>query len=42
LNRIVAKQIPDAVLVILDGVKHAILLEAPERVAEEIQKFLAR
>ena len=42
LNRIMAKQIPDAVLVILDGVKHAILLEAPERVAEEIQNFLAR
>ncbi|MCK5923488.1 MAG: alpha/beta hydrolase, partial [Methylococcales bacterium] len=42
LNRIIAKQIPDAELVILDGVKHAILLEDPERVAEEIQKFLAR
>jgi pimeloyl-ACP methyl ester carboxylesterase len=42
LNRIIAKKIPDAELVILDGVKHAILLEAPERVAEEIQKFLAR
>ena len=42
LNQIIAKQIPDAELVILDGVKHAILLEAPERVAEEIQNFLAR
>ena len=42
LNQIIAKQIPDAELVILDGMKHAILLEAPERVAEEIQKFLAR
>ena len=40
LNRIIAKKIPDAELVILEDVKHAILLEAPERVAEEIQKFL--
>ena len=42
LNRIIAKKIPDAELVILDGVKHAILLEAPERVAKEIKKFLSR
>jgi pimeloyl-ACP methyl ester carboxylesterase len=42
LNRIIANQIPDAELVILDGMKHAILLEAPERVADEIREFLVR
>jgi 3-oxoadipate enol-lactonase len=42
LNRFIAETIPNAELVILDGLKHAILLEAPERVASHIRDFLLR
>ena len=33
---------PDAELVILDGLKHAILIEAPDRVACQVRDFLLR
>ena len=40
LNRYIAGRLPNAELVILDGLRHAILLEAPERVAEHLRAFL--
>ena len=40
LNRIIADTMPMAELVILDGLKHAILIEAPDRVAKSIATFL--
>ncbi len=42
LNRFIADELPDAELVVLDGIKHAILLEAPERVIPPVRDFLAR
>jgi len=42
LNRFIADELPDSELVILDGIKHAILLEAPERVIPPVRDFLAR
>ncbi|VDC20264.1 alpha/beta fold hydrolase [Pseudogemmobacter humi] len=39
LNRQIAAALPDARLCIVPQVKHAILLEAPERVAEELLTF---
>ena len=41
-NRFMADALPDAELVILDGLKHAILIEAPERVAPHVRDFLLR
>ena len=34
------EKLPNSKLVILDNLKHSILLEAPERVAEQVKKFL--
>jgi pimeloyl-ACP methyl ester carboxylesterase len=42
LNRFIADTLPDAELVIMEGLKHAILLEASERVAEHVRAFLMR
>ena len=41
-NRFMADALPDAELVILDGLKHAILIEAPDRVASHVRDFLLR
>src|SRR5262249_4423805 len=40
LNRQIAEALVDAELVILDGLKHAILIEAPERVAAPVLRYL--
>ena len=40
LNSFIARELPNAELEILDGLKHSILLEAPERVLAPLQKFL--
>ena len=42
LNRFIAATIPGAELVILDGLKHSILIEAPERVVPPLRDFLRR
>ena len=42
LNRFIADTLPDSELVILDGLKHFILIEAPERVAPPVRDFLIR
>ncbi|MEO3416224.1 alpha/beta hydrolase [Roseovarius sp. CAU 1744] len=39
LNRFIDAQLPDSRLVILDGLKHAILAEAPDQVARELRGF---
>lgn len=40
LNRAIARALPDAELVVLDGLKHAVLLEAPARVLAPLKRFL--
>ena len=40
LNRQIAAALPDAELVVLHGLKHAILIEATERVAPPVRSFL--
>jgi pimeloyl-ACP methyl ester carboxylesterase len=40
LNRQIAEAMPNAELVILDGLKHAILIEATNRVAPHVARFL--
>jgi 4-oxalocrotonate tautomerase family enzyme len=40
LNRQIADALPASELVILDGLKHAILIEAPDRVAAHVLRFL--
>lgn len=42
LNRRIAAALPCSELVILDGLKHSILIEAPERVAAPLRDFLQR
>ena len=42
LNRFIAGELPDSELVILDGLKHSILVEAPERVLVPVAGFLLR
>ena len=42
LNRFIASRLPDAELEILSGLKHSILIEAPERVAAPLRAFLMR
>lgn len=42
LNRFIAETLPDSELVILDGLKHSIPIEAPERVASPVRNFLLR
>jgi pimeloyl-ACP methyl ester carboxylesterase len=40
LNTYIHSQLDDSELVILDGLKHSILMEAPARVAAEIRRFI--
>jgi 3-oxoadipate enol-lactonase len=40
LNKQIAQAMKNSELVILDGLKHAILVEAPERVAPHVSRFL--
>ena len=40
LNRFIDSQLPNSRLVILPGLKHALLAEAPDLVARELRKFL--
>lgn len=42
LNRLIADKLPNSQLVILKGLKHSILIEAPDRVATPVQEFLLR
>ena len=42
LNRFIADELPDAELVILQDLKHSILIEAPERVLGPVREFLLR
>lgn len=42
LNRLIAEAMPNAELVILDGLKHAILIEATDRVLPPMRDFLIR
>jgi len=42
LNKFMAAQISNAELVILDGIKHSILVEGPERVIPHLKTFLSR
>ena len=42
LNRFIAGELPDAELVILDDLKHSILVEAPDRVLGPGRDFLIR
>ncbi|MDH3604497.1 MAG: alpha/beta hydrolase [Candidatus Tectomicrobia bacterium] len=42
LNRLIADKLPNSELVILDNLKHSILIEGPERVAAAVQDFLIR
>lgn len=39
LNRFIADQLPDSELVVLEGYKHAVLVEAPDQVAEHLRRF---
>ena len=39
-NKIMAERMPNARLVILENLRHSILLEAPDRVAQAISRFL--
>jgi pimeloyl-ACP methyl ester carboxylesterase len=40
LNRLIDEALPDSELVILDGLKHAILIEATDRVVVPVKAFL--
>jgi len=40
LNRLIDQQLPDSRLVILDGLKHALLIEASDRVLPHLKSFL--
>ncbi len=42
LNRFMADTLPNSELVILEGLKHSILIEAPDRVAAPVRNFLLR
>ena len=42
LNRFIADELPDSELVILDDLRHSILVEAPDRVASAVSDFLRR
>ncbi|MGR3914598.1 MAG: alpha/beta fold hydrolase [Gammaproteobacteria bacterium] len=42
LNAFIARELADAELVVLDGLKHSILLEAPARVLAPLRNFLLR
>jgi 3-oxoadipate enol-lactonase len=40
LNKLIVEAMPNAELVILDGLKHAILIEASDVVAPHVHRFL--
>lgn len=40
LNRFMADELPDSELVILEGLKHSILIEGPDRVLPPLRRFL--
>ena len=40
LNRFIASELENSELVILDGLKHSILAEAPDKVAYELRRFI--
>ncbi len=40
LNRFIHEQLPDSRLVILDGLKHSLLIEASDRVLPQLRDFL--
>ncbi len=40
LNEFIHSQLPDSELIILENLKHSILIEAPERVSRPLRKFL--
>ena len=40
LNKFMHGQLPNSQLVILDGIKHSILVEGPERVIPHVREFL--
>ena len=40
LNAVMTEELPNAEMVILDNLKHSILIEAPERVLEPLKNFL--
>ncbi|MDM8168005.1 alpha/beta hydrolase [Roseovarius sp.] len=40
LNQFIHETLPDSELVILEGLKHSILMEAPEKVAEHMDRFI--
>ena len=42
LNKLIADTLPNAELVILENLKHSILIEAPERVVPPLRDFLVR
>jgi pimeloyl-ACP methyl ester carboxylesterase len=42
LNRFIAGELPDAELVILENLKHSILIEGPERVLGPVREFLQK
>jgi pimeloyl-ACP methyl ester carboxylesterase len=42
LNKLIAEAMPNSELVILDGLKHAILIEATDRVLPPMRDFLLR
>lgn len=41
-NRFMAQQLPNSELVILDNIKHSILIEGPDRVAPPVREFLLK
>jgi len=42
LNRFIADELPDSELVVLQDLKHSILIEAPDRVLGPVRDFLLR
>jgi len=42
LNRFMANELADSELIILDGLKHSILIEGPEQVSPHVKDFLLR
>lgn len=42
LNRFIHSELPNSELVILDGLKHSILIEAPEQVLAHVEAFLQK
>jgi pimeloyl-ACP methyl ester carboxylesterase len=40
LNKMIAAALPNAELVVLNGLRHGLVIEAPDQVAREIERFL--